>query len=58
MPTLPAETTAGGEVQPKSHVERPVPSAPTPAPPGWYPDPHHVASWRWWSGRAWADHTG
>lgn len=30
------------------------PPVPAPTPPGWYPDPWRVATYRWWDGRAWA----
>ncbi len=26
-------------------------------PPGWFPDPLREASWRWWDGTSWTDHT-
>jgi uncharacterized protein len=29
----------------------------TTAAPGWYPDPWHQASWRWWDGAAWTAYT-
>ncbi|WP_309139028.1 DUF2510 domain-containing protein [Nocardia cyriacigeorgica] len=57
MPTLAAETTARGETQQAQPAQTASPAAPT-YPPGWYPDPQRVASWRWWSGKAWTDHTG
>ncbi|WP_084530899.1 DUF2510 domain-containing protein [Nocardia miyunensis] len=27
-------------------------------PPSWYPDPQHVANWRWWDGETWSNHAG
>jgi membrane protease YdiL (CAAX protease family) len=29
----------------------------TGAPPGWYPDPWHQSTWRWWDGHAWTAYT-
>jgi hypothetical protein len=26
--------------------------------PGWYADPSGQASWRWWDGQRWTEHTG
>jgi hypothetical protein len=34
------------------------PAAPPTAGKGWYPDPHGEASWRWWDGASWTNHTG
>ena len=33
-------------------------SMPAPAaPPNWYPDPQGIATWRWWDGQVWTQHT-
>lgn len=63
MPTLTAESDAvvGDDAPPGSQGAPGEFHAITPAvspPPGWYPDPHRVANWRWWSGSAWTEHTG
>jgi len=29
------------------------PTAPAGPPAGWFPDPEHGGSWRWWDGRQW-----
>lgn len=34
-----------------------LPPPPPLAPPGWYPDPWHVAAWRYFDGAAWSGYT-
>lgn len=56
-PDIPSKTAS----QPKSQIAppdakptppiQPVPDSPPP--PGWYPDPYHERSWRWWNGAQW-----
>jgi protease PrsW len=31
-------------------------ASPSLPPPGWYPDPHLPAAWRWWDGYRWTGH--
>ncbi len=38
-----------------SHTVPPRPV--TPAPAGWFVDPHSEASWRYWDGTTWTGHT-
>lgn len=47
-----------GLVQRRSTIAAsPRPAAPTvTAPAGWYPDPHGLATLRWWDGQTWSDH--
>ena len=28
-----------------------------PSPPAWHPDPTGAATWRWWDGSRWTEHT-
>lgn len=32
------------------------PPNPNPPPPGWYPDPSHDATYRWWDGKSWTEY--
>ncbi len=32
-------------------------AAPPGPPPNWYPDPLSTATWRWWDGNSWTNHT-
>ncbi|MUH43378.1 MAG: DUF4236 domain-containing protein [Actinobacteria bacterium] len=38
----------------QAHPEQPPPPS---APASWYPDPQGVATWRWWDGQVWTQHT-
>jgi|SRR3954447_3976897 hypothetical protein len=38
----------------RAKAPRPISAAPA----GWYSDPSHQSSWRWWDGSSWSDRTG
>ena len=62
MPTLTPEAASRSDNPADAHAGSAMtPTTGTPGSrpaPGWYPDPSHVANWRWWNGEAWSEHAG